>query len=289
MLELCTNFNKSVQLQVTMSDKTNNRKVGNGKTTQQMSCGLLCLPKVLGSLISIFVAVSLLCGGSSTLTSCSHNTDSVSADTIDTTFVVGDDSINLSAEEAHFNKMEIKEVTKATFDKKANKYNYRVKVRFAPPGSTVTYEILMPFEDKIVAKSEDGRFSDLEPSPDNDGGGCYRVRAIAKRDGKTVATAMRDCTGFIKQRAVSKKLSVAQVQKLVDKRDNSLLGVGENDFFAPNYKMTFTGLDYDDENLAVMQDVFDHVDLGMWKSVTVTGLKYDEMNRVCEIQLHVKQ
>ena len=53
--------------------------------------------------------------------------------------------------------------------------------------------------------------------------------------------------------------------------------------------MTFTGLDSDDENLAVMQDVFDHIDLGMWKSVTVTGLKFDDMNRVCEIQFRVKQ
>ena len=251
--------------------------------------GMLLLPKALRSVVSLFIAISLVWSGSSILTSCSQGTDSLPQDTIENTIVVGDDSINLSPEEAHLNKMEIKEVMKATFDKKKQKYNYRVKVRFAPPSSSVSYEILMPFEDKVVAKSDDGLFSDLDPSPDNDGGGCYRVRAIATKDGKTIATAMRDCTGFIKQRAVSKKLTITQVQKLMDKRDNSLLGVGENNFFAPNYKMSFSGLDNEDENLAVMQDVFDHIDLGIWKSVTVTGLKYDEMNRICEIQLRVKQ
>lgn len=254
--------------------------------------GMLWLPKIMGSIVTGLAVISLLWGGASTLTSCangSESDDSVLTDTIDTTLVVGDDSIILDMTETKLNKMEIKEVVKATFDKKANKYNYRVSARFVPSGSTVTYEMLMPFEDKIVAKSEDGKFVGIEPSPDSDGGGSYRVRAVAKKDGKTVATAMRDCTGFIKQRAVSKKLTIDQVQKLVEKRDNSLLGVGENDYFAPNYKMSFTGLDRDDENLAVMQDVFDHIDLGMWKSVTVTGLKYDEMNRVCEIQFRVKQ
>lgn len=274
-----------------MNKKTNYKMPNNSDNNQQTTSDLMWLPKVLGPCVSFLAAVSLFCGGSSALTSCASDStaDSVPLDTIDTTLVVGDDSIVLDLAETKLNKMEIKEVMKATFDKKANKYNYRVTVRFAPSGSTVNYEMLMPFEDKIVAKSDDGKFTGIDPSPDNDGGGSYRVRAIAKKDGKTVATAMRDCTGFIKQRAVSKKLSVAQVQKLVEKRDNSLLGVGENDYFAPNYKMTFTGLDRDDENLSVMQDVFDHIDLGMWKSVTVTGLKYDEMNRVCEIQLRVKQ
>lgn len=274
-----------------MNKKTNYKMTANSDMKRQASCSMMWLPKVLGPLATFLAAASLFCGGSSVLTSCASDstTDSVPLDTIDTTLVVGDDSIVLDQTETKLNKMEIKEVVKATFDKKANKYNYRVTVRFSPPGSTVSFEMLMPFEDKIVAKSDDGKFTGIEPSPDNDGGGSYRIRAVAKKDGKTVATAMRDCTGFIKQRAVSKKLTVAQVQKLVEKRDNSLLGVGENDYFAPNYKMTFTGLDRDDENLAVMQDVFDHIDLGMWKSVTVTGLKYDEMNRVCEIQLRVKQ
>lgn len=270
-----------------MKKKTNYKMTYYSDINQQAKCGMMWLPKILGSFVTFLGIVSLFCGGSSALTSCANeSTDTVPLDTIDTTLVVGDDTIPI---DNSVNTMVIKEVAKATFDKKNNKYNYRVTVCFAPQGSTVTYEMQMPFEDKIVAKSDDGKFTGIGPSPDNDGGGTYRVRAIATKDGKTVATAMRVCTGFIKQRAVSKKLTINQVQKLVDKRDNSLLGIGENDFFAPNYKMTFTGLDSDDENLAVMQDVFDHIDLGMWKSVTVTGLKFDDMNRVCEIQFRVKQ
>ena len=79
-----------------------------------------------------------------------------------------------------------------------------------------------------------------------------------------------------------------ELQQLIDKRDPSLNGAGENDYLAPDYKLKFSGLPADAVNVPqILADVTDKLDWEVWQKVTVTALGYDDMNRISSITLQV--
>ncbi|MBO4673399.1 MAG: zinc ribbon domain-containing protein [Bacteroidaceae bacterium] len=150
------------------------------------------------------------------------------------------------------------------------------------------YAVLDPYnEQNVIVRSDDGRFKDVPYSKAD--GSIYTIAVFdAKTD--TILCKMEQVTGFIKQKSVSKKMSVSELQAKIDKRDPSLMGVGENDYLSPNYTLTFVGLPKDAPNKPEnLYDVFEKLDMETWTSVKVSSLEYDDMNRISGITLKVQE
>ena len=168
-----------------------------------------------------------------------------------------------------------------------NGYSFNMKAKYLIT-SNIYFAVLDPYNDKkIIAKSNDGHFIDVPYSHAD--GSIYTIAVFdAKAD--TILCKKAEVTGFIKQKSVSKKMTVAELQVKIDKRDQSLMGVGENDYLSPDYTLTFVGLPKDAPNKPQnLYDVFEKLDMETWVSVKVSSLEYDDMNRVSSITLQVKE
>ena len=167
-----------------------------------------------------------------------------------------------------------------------NGYTFEVKVE-NPPSVKFYCAILLPYDNKkVIAKSDDGKFKQV-PYSDADGG----IFDIALMDTSTDTVICKiDKPGFIKQQAVSNKMAVSELQARINKRDNSLMGVGENDYLSPDYIIKFVGLSSDAVNVpSTLGEVFDKLDNEIWSSVKVNSLEYDDMNRISKIVLSVSE
>lgn len=154
--------------------------------------------------------------------------------------------------------------------------------------SDIYIAILDPYNDnKVIAKSRDGAFTNIPYS--NVDGNIYTLAVFnAKND--TIICKKEQVPGFVKQEKVSKKLSIDDLQSKINHRDESLIGVGKNDYLSPNYKLTFTGLPKDAINKPQnLYEVFEKLDMETWIYVKVSSLQYDDMNRISEITLIVKE
>lgn len=165
-------------------------------------------------------------------------------------------------------------------------YTFEVTVENAP-ALKFYYAILDSYNHKkVIAKSNDGKFKGVPFSAAD--GGCYDV-ALMDVSADTLICCI-DKTGFIKQKAVTKKMPVSELQSLIDSRDVSLMGVGENDYLNPDYKLKFSGLPSDAVNVpTTLGEVFDKLENEIWSSVKVSSLEYDDMNRISAIQLTIKE
>ena len=76
-----------------------------------------------------------------------------------------------------------------------------------------------------------------------------------------------------------------QLQQLIDKRDEQLMGVGESKYISPNYKLQFQNTTNSQDLPESFADVFDKLEWDTWKSVSVTKLDYDEHNQIVLITL----
>jgi len=162
-------------------------------------------------------------------------------------------------------------------------YSFEAGVK-NPPSGEFHFVLLEAFEDKVVAKSEDGKFSAIPFSKAE--GGSYRIQIRAEGSDSICATS--DVPGFIKQMKVSKKMSIAELQAKISKRDESLLGIGENAYLAPDCQLKFTGLARDAINIPqVLSEVFEKLNNETWASAKVVSLEYDDMNRISQITMSV--
>lgn len=165
-------------------------------------------------------------------------------------------------------------------------YTFEVTVENTP-ALNFYYAILDPYNHKkTIAKSDNGKFKGVPFSTAD--GGCYDVALIDKSADTLICCIEK--TGFIAQKAVAKKMSVQELQSLIDRRDISLMGVGENDYLNPDYKLKFSGLPSDAVNVpTTLGEVFDKLENEIWSSVKVSSLEYDDMNRISVIQLSIME
>ena len=175
------------------------------------------------------------------------------------------------------------EVTEPEFDGK--NYTVNVSAENVPKGMKFYYVRMNHFGDKkILQKSNDGSFSDI---PYNEESGNSYDFAIMDARTDTLMCDPVPITGFVRQIIVdpSKKMTKEQLQKLIDNNDESLLGVGENDFLAPIYKLFYEG--NADDNPQSFSGIKERLILGIWDKVTVTKIGYDDKNRINSITLKV--
>lgn len=163
-----------------------------------------------------------------------------------------------------------------------NGYTFNVVVKNRPSGNN-QIAIVDPINKKIIRKNDNGEFKGIPYSKAD--GSYYTIALMNARD--SILTSI-DKPGFIKQAAVTTKMTVSELQKKMNSRDESLLGLGENDYLAPDYKLKFNGLPSDAVNIPkILSEVFEKIDMEVWKSATVLSLDYDEMNRIKTITLKV--
>lgn len=177
------------------------------------------------------------------------------------------------------------EVSEPVFDGKT--YLVEVKAKNVPSGRKFYYVRLNHFgeEKKVLQRSDDGKFSDI-PFCDEDG----HSYDFAIMDGKadTLLCVPIEKTGFIRQVAVKEKMTVAELQDLINKCDDSLLGAGENDALAPDCKLNFEGLPADAVNIpTILAQVMEKIENEVWAGVTVVNVDYDDMNRIKSITMKV--
>lgn len=169
------------------------------------------------------------------------------------------------------------------FDGETGTYSCNIKVDF-PPEEPFKF-VIMGVHDNIVAESPDGKFTNVPYSTDQ--GGSYHVFLMSK-DGKKTLSDTAPINGFIKQAIPPKRMQVAEIQKLLDKRDTSLMGLGESDYLSPELKLEFVGLSKTTDDIpTILFEVMEKLDYGTWKSVTVTKLQYDDMNRINKITFKI--
>ena len=163
-------------------------------------------------------------------------------------------------------------------------YSFKVIVDHAP---NVSYVITLTEKTSgaIVAKSEDGSFTDVPPSKAE--GGIYLIQIVDKK-ADTLLSTPQPMDGFFPVKKVDHKLSVADLQRLLDSEDETLLGNGENPYLAPLYTIKYIGLSEDDSHPANLADVMEKKYM-VWKSfkVEVESLVYDESNHISCITLKV--
>lgn len=177
------------------------------------------------------------------------------------------------------------EVSEPKFDK--NNYTVTVVAKHVPRKLKYYYVRLNHFGDKeVLQKSKDGHFRDIPYCADD--GHSYDF-AIMDSNADTLLCVPVEQTGFIKQAIISKedRMTIEQLQTLIDTQDDSLKGVGESDYLAPDYRLTFSGLPSDMKNPESWSEMFDMINFEIWKGVTVSKLDYDDKNRINSVTLKV--
>lgn len=164
-------------------------------------------------------------------------------------------------------------------------YTFTAIVNNRPAGKTYV-AVINPLNNQVVSKSDKGEFKDI---PYSEADGAFYTIALMDASNDSILTSMEK-PGFIKQIKPSKKMSQDELQAKINSRDDSLLGLGENDYLSPDLKLQFIGLPEDAVNVpTILSEVLEKLDMEVWSSVSVSDLKYDDMNRIAVIVLKVNQ
>ena len=175
----------------------------------------------------------------------------------------------------------IKGVERIELDADGN-YNVTIKIEHTPKnGYTV---IIKDWETgSVVAKSKNGTFKGV-PFSRNSGKYYAQIQDTSTEEPLCDPT---EITGFVEVKNISKKLSVSELQELINKQDPSLLG-HDNEYLSPVYQLMYENLPQDYEAPDNLSDVFEMLNMEVWTSVEVTSLEYDDTKHVSLIKLTVK-
>lgn len=165
-------------------------------------------------------------------------------------------------------------------------YSVNVKALNVDGNMKFYYVMLSHFEKKVLQKSDDGHFSNIPYCAED--GHSYDF-AIMDSNTDTLLCVPVSQIGFVKQITIDddKKMTVEQLQKLIDTQDSSLNGIGENAYLAPDYKLEFVNLPSDMNKPESWSEIFEMLDFEIWKNVTVTKLSYDEKKRINKVTLRI--
>lgn len=167
-----------------------------------------------------------------------------------------------------------------------SKYSVEVKAKNVKNGIKFYFVMLSHFDRNILQKNADGRFSGI-PHCDDDG----HSYDFAIMDGKedTLLCVPIEQTGFVKQITIDdkNKMTIEQLQRCIDSQDRSLLGVGENEYLAPDYKLEFVGMPADVTEPESWNDLFEMIEFEIIQKVSVVEINYDDRKRINKIKLKV--
>ncbi|MBR0048665.1 MAG: hypothetical protein IJP74_05000 [Prevotella sp.] len=130
--------------------------------------------------------------------------------------------------------------------------------------------------DSILMQNTDGQFSGIPPFEEG-----YNVRLQAEWSDTTITTPLTHIVGFVVPREPVDKIPADELQKLINSQDKSLI-LGNNLHLAQGLSVVVTDTQMEASSL---QDVITLLKNGVWKSVTVTDVSYDDNNLITAIKL----
>lgn len=162
-------------------------------------------------------------------------------------------------------------------------YTFEATVDHAP-ACKLYYVLVDKLKEQEVSRSEDGKFSEVPGTKFE--GGSYDLLLKAEQGDSVLATL--DLPGFIVIEKIDKKMTPADLQKLINAKDESLVGIGENKYLAPICELHFEGLSKGAINTPTdMAAVLLKLETKVWKSVKVIKLEYDNTKHINSITMKV--
>ena len=138
-------------------------------------------------------------------------------------------------------------------------------------GAEVTYFLLDG--DNILMQSDDGIFSSIAPLEEG-----YNVQARAAWPDTTITTPKTHVVGFVIPRSPIEKLTAAELQKLINAKDAEAI----KGYLSQSIKLSTVG---GTRKPDLLNDVYTFLGMGVWETVTVTDVTYDENNYITSITL----
>lgn len=156
--------------------------------------------------------------------------------------------------------------------------SYSLDVTSSIPAGQVEY-ILSNFEKKYT--STDGHFRNI-PATET---GVYTL--IARNTNTGAQSDEKVVSGFVVVQANIQKMSAPELQRLVDNKDNSLVGAGANAAISPNVKLSFVNIQSGEKAPQVFTDIFGKIRKEIWISVSVESVSYDSQNRISSVSFRI--
>ena len=137
--------------------------------------------------------------------------------------------------------------------------------------ATVTYLLLDG--DSLLMQGVDGHFTGIAPLEEG-----YNVQARVEWSDTAVVTPAIRVLGFIIPREPVEKLSLQELQRLINTRDNETM----EKYLAQRVKLTIL-----DSQMkpTLLHDVFLYLEHNVWESVSVSDVTYDDNNLITAIIL----
>lgn len=155
---------------------------------------------------------------------------------------------------------------------------YSLDVTSSIPADQVEY-VLSNFDKKYT--SSDGHFRNI-PATET---GVYSLVARNKSTGEQ--SDEKVVSGFVIIKANIQKMSVGELQRLVDNKDNSLVGAGANSSISPDVRFSFVNLQSGEKAPQVFTDIFGKIRKEIWVSVTVQSVSYDSQDRISSVTFRI--
>lgn len=167
-----------------------------------------------------------------------------------------------------------------------SKYSVKVEAKNIKSKMKIYFVMLSHFEQKVLQKNNDGLFSNI-PHCDDDGHSYDFAIMDSKTD--TLLCVPIEQTGFVKQITIDdkNKMTIEKLQTYIDSQDRSLLGVGENEYLAPDYKLEFVGIPADTRKPESWSELFEMIEYGIIQNASVININYDDKKRINIIKLKV--
>lgn len=204
------------------------------------------------------------------------------------TFVLTGDSDTISY--YNINPELVKEIeiknTKPVYNKATKSYSFSISVKNIPEGARVTYELCEEYDPqnnikKVLKTSYDGKFEGI-PASKNELNTYFVVVSTLGNDGQVVASRDREIDGFEDVKPVTTRITKAQLQSMINRRDIALQG--KNHLISNNVVIHVKEGEIPPETF---QDVFNNLKFGIWNSVSVVSVGYDSEDRVNKVVLSV--
>lgn len=140
-------------------------------------------------------------------------------------------------------------------------------------GASLMYSLILG--DSVMARNEEGRFSGINPFEEG-----YDIKLEAQWP-DTLIERMCHVMDFVVPTAPVEKISTSDLAALINAKDESLR-TGSNEHIAQGVTLNVTGSRMQPQ---MLPDVLVLIENGVWKSVEVIKLDYNDKNLVTDITL----
>ena len=130
--------------------------------------------------------------------------------------------------------------------------------------------------EKIIMKNETGQFSGIAPLDEG-----YNVYLSAEWEDTTIVTSLEHIFGFVLPHEPIEAMSKEDLQQLINAKDKGIK-LGENEHLAQAVMVTTI----DSQNaVSTLLEAIEKLEQGVWTSVQVTKVEYDENNLITDVTL----